>query len=271
MKDFLRIVPFAVGFSVLVALVLERSGVYASLFGDNIKMLLLTGLALIILSTFKSQKLNPVFLAIQSACGFVGAGIWLTFLGKPFLRVSTEAFDILTQAIKGRDFSLISSNGYPFFFAIVGLLLLFLASRVAVYSWAKVALVGNRPLREELRQAHSKRHGTGLDGVAMFAGVFAGAAAASVFLDDQFHFYDRSTDSGDSSNFNELYSGIEENTGGFNYSDDFTDINPATGLPMVGGIGGIDVGGDVYGSSSIGDDFGSSSFDDSFSSSSFDD
>lgn len=26
-----------------------------------------------------------------------------------------------------------------------------------------------------------------------------------------------------------------------------TDINPATGLPMVGGIGGVDVGGNLYG------------------------
>jgi hypothetical protein len=38
-------------------------------------------------------------------------------------------------------------------------------------------------------------------------------------------------------------------------------INPATGLPMVGGIGGVDVAGNPYGTS--GDDF--SSFDDTFS------
>lgn len=31
--------------------------------------------------------------------------------------------------------------------------------------------------------------------------------------------------------------------------DDDNLINPATGLPMVGGIGGIDVGGDPFGSS----------------------
>lgn len=255
----------------LVTLVLERLVVHASFFVEDIKMLLLAGLAFIILSTLKSQKLNPFFLAMQSACGFVGAGIWLTFLGKPFLLVSIEAFDILTQAINGRNFSLISSNAYTLVFAIVGLLLLFLASRVAVYSWAKVTLVGNRPLREELMQAHSKEHGTGLDGKGMFAGVIAGAAAATTFLDDQFHFYDRSTDSDDSSDFNALYSSIEDDTGGFNYSNDFTDINPATGLPMVDGIGGVDIGGDVYGSSSFGDDFGHSSFDDSFSSSSFGD
>ena len=29
-----------------------------------------------------------------------------------------------------------------------------------------------------------------------------------------------------------------------------TSINPSTGLPMVGGIGGVDVGGNLFGSSS---------------------
>ena len=58
--------------------------------------------------------------------------------------------------------------------------------------------------------------------------------------------------------------------------DDDNSINPATGLPMIGGIGGIDVGGDVFGSSSSHDSMFensidiSSSCDDIFSSSSDD-
>lgn len=51
-------------------------------------------------------------------------------------------------------------------------------------------------------------------------------------------------------------------------SDDDFVINPASGLPMIGGIGGIDAAGNVYGSYTS-DDFNhtdSLSFDDSFSS-----
>lgn len=44
------------------------------------------------------------------------------------------------------------------------------------------------------------------------------------------------------------------------------DINPANGLPMVGGMGGFDVAGNTYGVDST-HDYSSSSFDDSFSSS----
>jgi hypothetical protein len=49
-------------------------------------------------------------------------------------------------------------------------------------------------------------------------------------------------------------------------------VNPASGLPMVGGIGGVDVDGNPYGTDISNDHFVSSSSDDSFSSgSSFDD
>ncbi|WP_172202684.1 hypothetical protein [Niveibacterium sp. COAC-50] len=57
-------------------------------------------------------------------------------------------------------------------------------------------------------------------------------------------------------------------------SDDFA-INPATGLPMIGGIGGLDVAGNTYGtdhtSFSSSHDFGSSSWDSGSSFSSTDD
>ena len=48
--------------------------------------------------------------------------------------------------------------------------------------------------------------------------------------------------------------------------DDNNSINPATGLPMIGEIGGIDVGGDTFGSSSIHDSMFESSVDISSSS-----
>ena len=69
-------------------------------------------------------------------------------------------------------------------------------------------------------------------------------------------------------------------------SDSFHSINPTSGLPMIDGIGGIDIAGNPYGtdsshwddysmsgSSTMDDSFtsSSSSFDDTFSSSSFDD
>ena len=37
--------------------------------------------------------------------------------------------------------------------------------------------------------------------------------------------------------------------GGAGSSPEPTSVNPTTGLPMIGGIGGVDVGGNIYGSS----------------------
>ncbi len=34
-----------------------------------------------------------------------------------------------------------------------------------------------------------------------------------------------------------------------------TEINPASGLPMIGGIGGVDIGGNLYGTDHHTDDF----------------
>lgn len=55
---------------------------------------------------------------------------------------------------------------------------------------------------------------------------------------------------------------------GFGAADDSmsrTEINPATGLPMIGGgIGGVDVGGNPYGCSDDSFDSFGSSFDDHF-------
>lgn len=267
MKNFLRIAPFAAGFSALLALLLEHSGVFFNVFGDNIKMQLIAGQILLLLSGFKSRKLNPLILAIQSGCGLVGVGIWLIFLWEPFLRTSSDCFDLINQAISGKDLSVISSNAANFILLLIAIAIVLLISRVAAHSWAKMALVGNAPLRGVLKD--SRGDSSGLGGMAMFAGVFAGGSAASAFLDDQFSVSDLSQDDDDSSRFQSRFSGSETDTSVFDHSDDFTDINPATGLPMIGGIGGIDVGGELYGMSSD-DDFGSSSFDDSFTSS-FDD
>ena len=90
------------------------------------------------------------------------------------------------------------------------------------------------------------------------AAVVGGAIAASVFDDDSMSDNSFMTDTSSSS--------ISDTSS--------MDVNPATGLPMVGGMGGVDVGGDVWGSdsnSSFSDDFSTSmdsfdSFDDSFSS-----
>lgn len=59
------------------------------------------------------------------------------------------------------------------------------------------------------------------------------------------------------------------NTGliGTNSLDDFA-INPANGNPMVGGIGGVDIGGNPFGTDFSNDHMTSSTFDDSWSSSS---
>jgi len=54
---------------------------------------------------------------------------------------------------------------------------------------------------------------------------------------------------------------------GTNAFDDFA-INPANGNPMVGGIGGLDVGGNPFGTDFSNDHMMSSAFDDSWSSSS---
>lgn len=43
-------------------------------------------------------------------------------------------------------------------------------------------------------------------------------------------------------------------------------INPATGLPMIGGMGGVDTSGNPFGSGTLDDSFGSSLHDDSFGS-----
>ncbi|MBU1690662.1 MAG: hypothetical protein KJ958_06760 [Gammaproteobacteria bacterium] len=56
--------------------------------------------------------------------------------------------------------------------------------------------------------------------------------------------------------------------------DDYFAINPANGMPMMDGIGGLDVEGNTYGTDFLHDSMTSSSFDDSFSmesSSMFDD
>lgn len=55
---------------------------------------------------------------------------------------------------------------------------------------------------------------------------------------------------------------------------DLIEINPANGLPMIGGSAGVDIEGNPYGLDSAHDHMGSSAFDDSWSSgtsSSFDD
>jgi hypothetical protein len=53
--------------------------------------------------------------------------------------------------------------------------------------------------------------------------------------------------------------------------DDFS-VNPANGLPMIGGSGGVDIEGNPFGADFSDDHMASSSFDDSCSSSSiFDD
>lgn len=54
---------------------------------------------------------------------------------------------------------------------------------------------------------------------------------------------------------------------GANTFDDFA-VNPANGLPMVGGMGGVDVEGNPFGTDFSSDNMALSSFDDGFSSSS---
>jgi nitrous oxidase accessory protein NosD len=52
-----------------------------------------------------------------------------------------------------------------------------------------------------------------------------------------------------------------------NFSDNFA-VNPANGLPMIGGMGGVDISGNAFGTDSSNDHFTSSSFSDSWNSSS---
>jgi hypothetical protein len=96
-------------------------------------------------------------------------------------------------------------------------------------------------------------------------------------------FGDATTSSSDGLSSADLSTGIDWTTG-MNSSDSFSsssgiftedfEINPATGLPMIGGFGGVDVAGNLYGTDhsdlSSSHDFGSSSGDSScsFSSSS---
>lgn len=54
---------------------------------------------------------------------------------------------------------------------------------------------------------------------------------------------------------------------GTNSLDDFA-INPANGNPMVGGIGGLDIGGNPFGTDFSNDHMTSSTFDENWSSSS---
>lgn len=262
MKAYFSIFPFAVSFSILVTLFLDATGLYSYFFGSNIRVLLFFGLLLLLVSVFRSAKLNPAFLALQCVSGFVGAGIWLDFLWPPFLDASTESFDIASEALASGDLSLIVSNGLVLVISITLVVLLFVMSRVAVHAWAKMALIGNRPLREKIKQRQSESGGSHFDGLSIFSGVFAGGMVANALADDDFLFHDQVSQTVGSS----ISHGFLDEAGGFDSFTDFAEINPATGLPMIGGIGGVDVGGDVYGSSS-GDDFASSSFmDDSFSS-----
>lgn len=83
---------------------------------------------------------------------------------------------------------------------------------------------------------------------------------------------DAHTDDLDIDNYGASFSDtFSENS--FEDSTDSSAINPATGLPMIGGVGGVDSGGSPFGTdlngnfdSSIDDSFPSSGFDDSISS-----
>jgi hypothetical protein len=95
----------------------------------------------------------------------------------------------------------------------------------------------------------------------------------SSFHDDDYHMGSRNHDDD-----NDTFTGFSNHgdDDGFvssssSFNDDFT-VNPANGLPMIGGIGGIDIDGNPFGCSSSTDDLFSST-DDSFgiSGSSFDD
>lgn len=61
----------------------------------------------------------------------------------------------------------------------------------------------------------------------------------------------------------------EGSVGGGSVSEPVTDenvVNPANGLPMIGGMGGVDVEGNPYGTDFTSNDSLSSGMDDSFSS-----
>ncbi|MDY0208362.1 MAG: hypothetical protein RBR82_17330 [Pseudomonas sp.] len=108
--------------------------------------------------------------------------------------------------------------------------------------------------------------GGGIGFIAFSSSVFSSEDNFSSGLDDSFV----------SSPGDAFSSDVDDpffSSSGDDFSSGISQINPATGLPMVGdSIGGIDVGGNPYGtdisdsiSSGIDDSFGSS-FDDSFSS-----
>ena len=59
-------------------------------------------------------------------------------------------------------------------------------------------------------------------------------------------FSSSSTDFSSGSLFDSSSSLFDDSCGGFST---MTDINPASGLPMVGGTGGVDVAGNPYGCS----------------------
>lgn len=95
-------------------------------------------------------------------------------------------------------------------------------------------------------------------------GLFSSSTSTSSFGDDDFS-------SSSSSVFDDdPFPSSDSGSGSFN--DDHA-VNPANGLPMVGGMGGVDVEGNPYGfdhshdSLSLWDDTFSSSSDDSFGSS----
>lgn len=76
-----------------------------------------------------------------------------------------------------------------------------------------------------------------------------------------------SSDTVSSSIADDISSSAGMNSFGTNSLDEFA-INPANGLPMVGGTGGVDVAGNPYGTDFSHDHLRSSGIDDSWSSSS---
>lgn len=69
--------------------------------------------------------------------------------------------------------------------------------------------------------------------------------------------------------FTDMFSTVSESS---SVTDGDFSVNPANGLPMIGGIGGVDVEGNPFGTDFSHDHMTSSSLDDSFpTNSSFDD
>ena len=71
----------------------------------------------------------------------------------------------------------------------------------------------------------------------------------------------------------DLFTGLFSTVGdSSSISDDSLSVNPANGLPMIGGTGGVDIEGNPFGTDFLHDHMTSSCFDDSHTSiSSFDD